>query len=59
MIKYLYIAILFLFPFGLFSQILCDVDVAINEGDSIEMCADALVSIFGSNGLYLSLKILC
>jgi gliding motility-associated-like protein len=48
--KHLYTLVLFLFPCGLFSQIQCDVDVVINEGDSIEMCADALVSISGSNG---------
>ena len=48
--KYLYTSILFLFAHCLFSQIQCDVDVVINEGDSIEMCADELVSISGSNG---------
>ena len=57
MIKYIYSAILLLFPIGLFSHIQYNLDVASNEGDSIGLCADALVSIFGSNGLYLSLKI--
>lgn len=32
------------------AQVQCDIDVQINEGDTIEMCANALVPINASNG---------